>query len=94
MHHDVVGTDVLGMFRKFDYNVHVLVRARHDRAGSPCRGVDGQLEGAFALRQRHREELALFPGDEDTVDTKILDPMSKVALKSGFIDGEVGRKWR
>jgi hypothetical protein len=51
---DVVGADCFGMSGEFDDYVHVLIGTRHDGAEfRRFRFVDGDLEGALALGQRH-----------------------------------------
>ena len=83
MHHDVIGADRLGMFGKIDHHVHVLVGAGHDGLEAVLlRGLDRDLEGALALRHRHREELALLAGDEHAVDAEIVLPMIEIAGES------------
>ena len=66
--------------------------SEHDRivrlAAAAARLLDGDLEGALALGDRHREELALLAGDEQAVDGQIVDPVADVAAQPGLVDGE------
>lgn len=89
MHDDIVGTDLLGVLRQVDHDIHVLVGAGHDRLGPARAGIHRQFEAALALLQRHGEELALLAGYEEAVDAEIVDPVVDVAAKAVLIDCEI-----
>ena len=55
----------------------------------PADLVDRDLERALALRDRHREELALLAGDEHAVDAEIVDPVPQVAAEALLVDRQV-----
>ncbi len=56
--------------------------------------IGRDLEGALALRHRHREELALLAGNEYAVNTEILVPVRQVAGEALLVDLIVGRERR
>jgi len=89
MHDDVVRTDVLGMAGQVEDHIEVRIRTRHDRVAVIACCFHGELEGAFAFIEAHREELALFAGDEEPFDPKVLSPVSNVLAEAVFVDAEV-----
>ena len=56
------------------------------------RFINRDLEGALALGQRHREELALLAADEQAVDAELAGPVPDIAAEAGLVDRKIGRE--
>ncbi len=89
MHDDVVRPTRFGVAGEVEHNVEVLVRARHDRLGIAPAGLDRKLEGPLAFVDRHREELALLPADEEALDAEVLGPVADILGEAVLVDSEL-----
>ena len=94
MHDDVVAADRLGVAGEFDDNVEVLIRAGQHGLRLAGRLLDRDVEQTLALGQRQRKELALFAGDEQTVNRKIVDPVPHVCAQAGLVERKIARPKR
>ena len=89
VHDDVVRPTRFGVAGEVEHNVEVLVRARHDRLGIAPAGLDRKLEGPLAFVDRHREELALLPADEEALDAEVLGPVADILGEAVLVDSEL-----
>ena len=80
MHDDVVGADPCACLAR-SITTSMFWSEQDMMVPLGRRALDRDLEDALALRERHREELALLAADEQPVDPEIADPMAQVRRK-------------
>jgi len=89
MYDDVIGPAVLCVQREIENRVKILIRHRNNNAGLTSTLFDSKLEVALALSETHREELALLPGDEQSLDIEVIDPVTNIRAEARFIQRKV-----